>query len=60
MKILSEKAKQILSEIEEEGCLANREYFENCEGWKELVENDMVNCWDDDAGNEYVEAGRQC
>ena len=59
IRTLSESARKLFAEILIEGDLASRKDFEGRDGWDELTENDMVNCWDDDAENQYCEIGSQ-
>jgi len=54
---LSESARKLFSDILLECDLAYRNDFERRDGWEELVENDLINCWEDDAGNQYCEIG---
>ncbi len=56
---LSEESRNLFAEILTAGDLANRNDFKNRNGWEELVEENLVNCWDDDAGNQYCEIGEQ-
>jgi hypothetical protein len=56
---LSEESRTLFTEILTTGELANRDDFECREGWEELVDKNLVNCWDDDAGNQYCEIGEQ-
>jgi len=63
MKNITDTAKALIADIEEATAdapvAALKSDFENRPGWEELVENDLVNCWADDTGTEYVEIGAQ-
>ena len=54
-KTLSEEAEKLLEQIES-GDFAHY-YYKT--GWNELVENNMVNVWTDDAGYTFIEVGPQ-
>ena len=58
MKI-TESAKTLLNLIKKSGDLARAKDFNCNPAWDELIAADMLNCWTDDAGTEFVEAGRQ-
>jgi hypothetical protein len=53
-------AKQnLLNEIAQDSQLALRADYEGRAGWDELIASNAVNCWCDETGIEYVEAGPQ-
>jgi len=56
---LSEESRNLFAEILTTGDMANRNEFEKRDGWDELVDENLVNCWDDDSGNQYCEIGEQ-
>ncbi len=56
---LSEAAQQLASEIYDASPLALQEDFSGSDAWFELQDADCLNLWTDDAGERYVEIGRQ-
>lgn len=56
---LSEEARLLFAQILTSGDLASLCLFDGCDGWEELVAKNLVNCWCDDAGNQYCEVGEQ-
>ena len=56
---LPEESRALFAEILTAGDLANRGDFEGRAGWEGLADENLVNCWDDDAGNQYCEIGEQ-
>ena len=53
------EARKLFAEILVEGNLVDRKYYENRIGWEYLVHHNLLNCWEDDEGNEYCEIGEQ-
>jgi hypothetical protein len=56
---LDSDARATFAAILAEGDLADRRDFEGRPGWDDLVAANLVNCWDDDDGNQYCEIGEQ-
>jgi len=56
---LSDNAKNLFTRILSEGDLARKSDFDTQEGWEELVEEDLLNCWADDTETEFCEIGNQ-
>lgn len=57
---LSEAARELFSEIlcDEPG-LANSDDYEGRDGWAELIEKNLVRCWEDQFGGKWCEIGSQ-
>jgi hypothetical protein len=55
---LSDEGRALFADILIEG-VADRRYYATRSGWDELIDADIINCWDDDAGNEFCEIGHQ-
>lgn len=49
----------LIADIGEDEGAALKSDFENSQGWKALIDNNLVNCWSDDTGTEFVEMGAQ-
>ena len=55
---LSDEAKELFAEILI--CeVAIKSDFDSREGWEELVDEDLVNCWADDTETKFCEIGIQ-
>ena len=59
IRTLPDDSKALFAKILIDGDLALRSDYEGRPGWDDLVENDLVNCWDDDEGIGYCEIGHQ-
>ena len=56
---LSDEAKALFAEILTAGDLAVKSDFDSKEGWEDLVDENLVNCWADDTETEFCEIGAQ-
>jgi hypothetical protein len=58
LRSLSIESRRLFAEILVEE-MVNTADVENRDGYQELVDEDLVNSWTDDAGSRYTNIGRQ-